>query len=463
VGADPDAMWKPGYTGVVAYPARPTLRAAPPQARRRRPSPWWAASAAALVVAGGALAVIERSGGDVSAPAGSSAVARIPDHAVKRWAATVDGRVSSVIGTEDVVLATTSDPFPTITALAADTGAVLWTSPAQVVTDGPFGAVAGNAVFRANPPGRLPELVAFDVHTGEVVWRHPFPKIDAGWDVDARRVLVIRYDSRRNRTTGVDLLDPATGATRASIDGADILLGERTAQVRDGDTFEVYDLDTLTSIGRITVPSLHDRPARIVPTATGTVAVIDGKVLLLDGAGRITASAEIPAFDTSTAPDAWAVPGSGVVVIQAGDMAAAVTVGSGRVRVTWTRRVWVLDRRHVGKLVVVLAEHIWTAATPASNTPVYVIDAATGDDVWSGTIDTSMPADGILTANGFVANLRLPGESGRSVAIGGIDLRGHVRWRRIRDGVNLALVPRGVVEAGPTPGQPDRTTLTMLG
>ncbi len=298
---------------------------------------------AGAAIAAGALAVIKRPGSDVEAHAGSSAVAQIPDHAEERWTATVAGPVSRVIGTDDVIVATTSGTFPTITALRADTGAELWTSATQVVTDGPFGVVDGNAVFRANPPDRLPELVGLDVRTGQVVWRHPFADASDGWGVDGGRVLLIRYDSRISSTTGVDLLDPATGATQASIEAPGIMLGDRTAQVRQDDSFELYDLDTLRSIGRITVPVLHDRPARIVPTATGTVALIDGKVLLLDDSGRVTASPEIPTFDVMTAPYAWAIPSTGIVVIQAGDIATGVIAGRGRVRTAWTRRMWVLD------------------------------------------------------------------------------------------------------------------------
>ncbi len=93
---------------------------------------------------------------------------------------------------------------------------------------------------------------------------------------------------------------------------------------------------------------------------------------------------------------------------------------------------------------------------------MFVIDAATGDDVWSGTIDTTLPADSILTGNGFIGNVRSHDDNGRHTAIAGIDLDGHTLWQHtIPRGAHTMLVPSGVVQVGPDDA--GRTTLTMLG
>jgi outer membrane protein assembly factor BamB len=135
---DPDAMWKPGFTGEVVY-VRPTGRG-----RMARPLVAGLGVALAAAVAGTLALTLH---GGTTQPASSSAVERIPATAEARWSANVPGWVDAVVGSADVVVATSSSGRPAITALGGRDGHRRWSEPSPGGVNGAVSVVDGVVVY----------------------------------------------------------------------------------------------------------------------------------------------------------------------------------------------------------------------------------------------------------------------------------------------------------------------------
>ena len=211
----------------------------------RRPRAWRLVGAVvAVVTAGAGLIVLRRE--DATA---AVAEPRLPTSVTARWSAIVPGQVWDVTATDDVVLAAAHGAQLHITALAAATGAELWSRRDDQATLAAVGVIGDIAVFLSSPTRGDDDLVGIDLHTGAERWRHPQPAKDATVLIGGRHLAVTRPAiGTPARIGGVDLLDPVDGSVRASIDGPDVRLGRDDVQVRDGDTFDIYDLDTFEHI-----------------------------------------------------------------------------------------------------------------------------------------------------------------------------------------------------------------------
>jgi hypothetical protein len=490
VDGDPDAIWKPGFTGEVVYerrtvperwrapPGLPAAEAAAPRAdpaddlevhdpaadpsappsHRAGATPWRAVGVTAAVVVAAALAVaVTRSGGRREDD--SSAIDRIPTTAAAQWSTSIGGDVTAVTGTDDVVVAVAD--ATTLTAVDRRTGSVRWSrtlAPLQVqdvtVVDGVVVAATTHAGVRFGD-----RLIGVDAGSGDERWRLPLADNVGAW-MDGHEVIVPHVRRHHPVLRGLDLIDPHTGATVRSITGDDIGFTGDDVQVRDGDTFRVYDLATFEPTAVVVLPALRGEPARIVTTAAGTLAVTSSQAALFDERGALVSSVPLGPSTADYVPFSWDL--HGIVVVQIDDVVKAVTVRDGRVEVAWSRRGNLLDRTGDGERARVAVMPPDGPLDPMTGALAAVWEASTGATIWTGKVPTRPDGFDVLTGNGFVAE-QATGDSFRR-AIAGIGLDGTVLWRhRVRRGSDTALVDGAVIELGPTPGRRNESTLTLFG
>ena len=411
---------------------------------------------AVAVTAGAGLLVARREDA-------TSAVAepRLPTSVTARWSAIVPGQVWDVTATDDVVLAAAHGAQLHITALAADTGAELWSRRDDQATLAAVGVIGDIAVFLSSPTRGDDDLVGIDVHTGAERWRHPQPAKDAAVLIGGRHLAVTRPAiGTPARIGGVDLLDPADGAVLASIDGPDVRLGRDDVQVRDGDTFDVYDLDSFEHTAHVAIPALAGAPATLALADHGIVAVTGDGVLLVGADGRVTDERALTASEPPTVPVAFGFGDH--VVVHVGGRLQVMAVEPDRLRTVWSwRDVQVVDASVSGRRALLAVVPAEAADQSVADVPIDVVDAATGAPVWSGHAD--LPRDGpLLTTTGFVAT-RPSGEVARRVILG-IDPSGQAMWTQpVGNGASTVVGAGALLEVRPTPGDTSSSTVTLLG
>ncbi len=401
----------------------------------------------------------------------SSTVTAIPTEVARRWKVAVAGQVTALAGSPDLVVAATVGATPTITAMRADTGTVLWTSPtrqAHVTSMAVYGNVV---VYASSPQNEGDEVVGLDGSTGASLWSLR-TSTRTGWVwVDPGHVLVARLAPGHEGIVGVDLLAPADGTVTASIDGGEIRFGDHVIQRRRGDTFELFDDDTLAATALIELASLHGRDANIARTSVGIVAATHGELQLLDDGGAVvTRTPIVGTGDPRVAPFLSAVTGRPDVVVATPGALTGFGVAGGGLATRWTRQAQLLDRRYDGDrplLVVLPADPDAVSGQDAplaqQDAPAAVLDATTGDQVWTGTM--AMPTAGgpVLTANGFVGTIPRRGDAAGRRAIAGIGLDGHRTWSHtVEVGTSVTLIGTGIIEYGATGGDLTRSTIALL-
>jgi outer membrane protein assembly factor BamB len=482
VGDDPDAIWKPGFTGEVVHgqPVAPPLpppdppadaidgvalvavdepaapaHAAPPPTHRRRLTPLQLVALGAVVVIVAATLALTLPGGR-HAPS-PSAVEHIPTAAARQWSATVPGHVDSVIGTADVVLVTSAADGRTVTALDGRDGSRLWRrvlSPSGIED---ITIIDGDVVYAAAPgrDGVGDELVGLDSRSGEERWRRRLPGPFAAV-MEGHRIIVQQVGTLHSELTELDLIDPHTGRTRRSIEG-DITFFVDGVQTRDGDVFRLFDLDTFERIDEVSLPALHGEPARITPTETGTLAITATRAVLFDARGVPLSSHPLPPQEGGLAPLVLNL--GGVVVVQSGEVVTALTVADGQIGAAWSRPGELADRTGSAEHALLAVQAPSSPPSPSSDAPIALVDASTGVTAWTGMAPVR-PPERLLADNGIVAEAT-GSHSRRSLA--GVGLDGTVLWRHtVTAGADTALIDGAVVEYEATPGRNDKTTLTLL-
>lgn len=289
---DPDAMWRPGYSGEVRYPVRASdggPDTVPPG--RRGPRTALIVAVAAAVVAVGAVAVV-RIGGDrpteVGAgdgvvpsstliprspplPATSSPTTSMPAPDLIRWSessrpssipldpvtqwstsfAIRDGaggvRLRAVAGSAGTLVAVIDRPGAVI-AMEPDDGTQRWIEDAADEAVVGLDIVGGVVLVRYVTSDGSGEVVAHDLETGAVRWSRALSASER-IVVPEGGVLLSRVQRSGDRPAGVELLTPHTGEVVRSIEGDDVRIGTGSVQRYDGELVEWFDLTSLNFLG----------------------------------------------------------------------------------------------------------------------------------------------------------------------------------------------------------------------
>jgi outer membrane protein assembly factor BamB len=393
---DPDAIWKPGYTGEIVY--RPSASATTRPPRRRLVLA--AAIAAAAVTA---VLVVSRftAEHDANEPSG---LERIPTQIRERWTATLESPLTAVTGTADSIVALAGIQLVT---LDARSGTERWRVPAPSAV-GDLEVIDDVIVFR-DVAGAEQSLSGFDLHDGHRLWSKTFSRGPA--TTFAQDALVIPGFSAGGMVTFLEFLDPWTGSRMAAFEGEEVTMSSTAIRRRVDDVVEWYDRDTFDLQARADLASLalDPFPTAGAPTDAGLVIAAFDRAWLLDGDGAVASSLALSR--KLVAP--WRLDeldGSGrYLVLQGVDTTTLLTIRDGRLEELWTRRVV-----PIGSLVdyeqTILTVQGWDSEwTP---TGLQVLDATTGR---------------ALGRNGFVAGTE-PADDG-SWSLVAYDLEGTELWR----------------------------------
>jgi PQQ-like domain len=405
---DPDAIWKPGYTGPIAY--RPATTEARSRPRRRR----LIAGGIGVAVATIAVLVVLRLTGDRDAP-GSSALDRIPTQIRERWTARLDGHVRAVTGSEDVVVVVAGGG---LVALDARSGTERW----RVPVPGDVGELElSDGVVVVHDVSRSAQsLDAFDLLDGHRVWSTTLrqaPEVALVGDS-----LVIPSVGTDGVVTSVEFLDPRTRRRRAAFDGDEITISSTAIRRRVNDVVEWYDRNTFELRARLDLAKLGLDRSRIagVPTDAGLVIATFDRASLLDGDGAVVSSVSLSQkLNAPWSLDALDESGR-YLVLQGVNATTMLTVRDGTLHELWTRPVapveWMVD---YSRTILTIRRQ------DSARTGLEAVDATTGRAIFLGR----QPGlhGPTLRRNGFVAGTE-PGEDGSWSAVG-YDLDGTELWR----------------------------------
>ena len=439
---DPDAIWKPGYSGPVVY-------AQPAQARprrRRRLAVIIAGMVAAIAV--GLLVSRIVVGGDAGE---SSKGERIPTQVREQWTTKLGGPVFSVTGTTDSIVAMTGAD-PALVALDAGTGAERWRVPASAQNLTSMDVIDDVVVvqyFSAEGGS----LAGFDVQDGRRLWSVQLRRAREALVADERVVGSLSPMAE----SGIDLYDPATGARLGSIEGDEVSISSASVRRRAGDVVELFDRNTFAPKGRIDLAGLGlDRFAvSAASTDAGLVVATFDRAILIDDDGTVVSSLAL-----SRRLDApWVLDeldGSGrFLVLRGRSRTTLLTVREGALGELWTRPAqvvgWFVDESHQ---VLALQPVIGQPLPP----PMEVVEATSGRTIWSGQESTLRVAWtwGVLGRNGFIAAVE-----DEPSTLGGYRLDGTLLWRLpVADRAWITFVPGALISVDVT--TPASPTLTLF-
>ena len=488
--ADPDAMWKAGYSAPAGEggsddpAADPEPRewfanygrteaaaspdASPPPAAEPVPPLAFEGmdenpadppiprdpTARRLLVGAMAMAVVAVGGvawqiGHDGSTAGRHVLASIPERAVPTWIAELStGHVTGVIGTRSTIVVlelVTND----LVGLSAESGQERWrvqVAPSRSIAQ--LEEVDGAAIVLVEESSGNRSIASYDLESGEQLWR------ENGLD---RSAFVAFQGSIYQLPGGVtdvaiQRLDPLTGERLNALTSQLSSVGwSHAATVRD-DFVEVFDLQTLERVGGpIAIGDV------VAASAFGDRVVglgRDAMLRLYGSTGDELSSLQI-AVDQ---PEQFDVTNSAepMLLVMADQEIVGYSLSGDRIAQVWrTGPVQVNEITDVGEHTYAVVQTV-VAAGPNGG-PVRVVDTATGDAV-------AEPRGGnwvSLGRDGFV--VEITDDQGVREAIEGYEYDGDQRWRfdLARDQQGVFLVDGGMVlVASDTTTQ--KSTLTYL-
>jgi hypothetical protein len=294
--SDPDAIWKPGYTGGVGH------ESSAPESRSRRRG----LVAVGVVILGAILGAIlvtfaGRARTDPE-PAVEADVERSLERVLERsrprtlppageliWSLNLTGtpdqqRVAGVAGSANTVVMMIGRPG-TLVALETADGTIRWSTPAPGESLTSL-AVIDNVAILGHVAGNGAEVVrGVDLDSGAVLWTR---SLALGERFTAEvSALVWRGRTLTDRPPGVDRLDPRTGLVSNSVSGRDVRIGVASVQRYQKHLVEWFDPVDLRAIGSWRLPGVgvetHRPPGRLelLDADQGIVAVqFESKLLI---------------------------------------------------------------------------------------------------------------------------------------------------------------------------------------
>jgi hypothetical protein len=239
---DPDAIWKPGFTGEIVYrPSATELTG--PRRRRRLVVAAGVASAAMLAVLALPRLTAEPDATD------ASALERIPTQIRERWTAAFDQPIGAVTGTEDVIVALAG---PELVMLDAGSGTQRWRVPAPNAV-GELEVIDDVVVFLHAAGGRQ-SLSGFGLDDGHRLWSKTLRQ---GSEMTlAADKLVIPGFSAGGMVSSLEFLDPHMGSRLAAFEGEEVTMSSTAIRRRVNDVVEWYDRDTFDLLARVDLATL---------------------------------------------------------------------------------------------------------------------------------------------------------------------------------------------------------------
>ncbi|HWM22789.1 MAG TPA: PQQ-binding-like beta-propeller repeat protein [Ilumatobacteraceae bacterium] len=493
-GADPDAMWKPGYSA-PAHDARdddpepdeeprqwfagygranvsvgdeespapdPASMLAPSDAVAEPPNDSSTTSGdrtarrmfvATLVLAAVAMGAIAWQLTGEDAVGGTRQLATLPIGAVPAWTTELDtSHVTGIIGTRSTIVVlelVTND----LVGLAAESGVERWrvnVAPSRSIAR--LEEVDGAAIVLVEESGGDRSIAGYDLDSGERLWREE--GLDRSFFV-AFQGIVYRLPegiTDDGAPAGLERLDPRTGERLNALTSELSSVGwAHAATVRD-DLVEVFDLQTLERVGG--------------PIAIGDVvaaSAFDGRIvgLGLDATIRLygVAGDELSSLQIEVArPDQFDVTNGSepMLLVMADDEITGYSLSGDRIEQAWrTGPVQVNEITDVGEHTYAVVQTV-VAAGPNGG-PVRVVDTVTGESV-------AEPDGGNwvrLGRDGFV--VEITDDTGLREAIEGYGYDGVQRWRfdLAREQQDVFLVDGAMVVVASSPTA-QTSTLTYL-
>ena len=187
-GADPDALWRPGFTGSWGYPV-----IAVPRPRRRR-WPWGVAVGA--VLAATAIVLAGFAGGEAGGATG------FPDTAVERWSLDLAGFEVGLVARDDGLVVLSDRRGGRLLAIDAGDGERRWEGrlPKGFVAD--LQVADGAVLALVREVGGDEVLVALDPADGSPRWAVPLGRAQV-LAVGAAGIVVERLRGRTERGIAV--------------------------------------------------------------------------------------------------------------------------------------------------------------------------------------------------------------------------------------------------------------------
>ena len=164
------------------------------------------------------------------------------------------GQVWDVTASDDVVLAAAHGSQARITALRADTGAELWSRTGDLATLAVVGIMGDTALLpdQSAPRRRRPRRLSTSA-TGVERWRRPVPTTGSLVQVAGHHVA--RHPRGRSTipigTSASTCSTPTTAASGPPSTAPTCAVRTHDVIVRDGATFDLYDIDTLTRLTHV--------------------------------------------------------------------------------------------------------------------------------------------------------------------------------------------------------------------
>lgn len=429
-GDDPDAMWRPGYTGSFGYPSmsRP----------RRRRSRVIVLAVLGLVGAAAGVVVLARPGGDRVDAAGQ----RIGVAAQLRWAASLDGfAVTSAAGSADGVIVLVDPVGTELIALDAATGERRWGLDLPGGRIDSVDVIDDVVVVSQTAKGDNAAVAGVPVRTGDIAWTHSIDRYDTVADEGDGRVAVVGAGR-------IELLDVHDGTTMAAVDG-EVSWSRSATQRRLGGRLEVLDRRTLRPAAVVDLEGLGagvgaDVEVRAVRTPDGIVVATPDAVLLLDGDGAEVRDALVVRQPGANSVGLELLDDTGrYVAAQHGDRLVVMTTSGGELRELWSDTAWLVDWRiDPTHRLVAAARVIGSIITM----PPVVLDAESGQPLWDApaAVQQSSPLQ-VFANDGFV-RVMAAGGIARAPLVIGYDLDRREMWRReVGPGSRVHVVDRGFV------------------
>lgn len=431
---DPDALWKPGFTGEVVYEARPGLRpvgdgAAPQAGRstRRR----LAITALIAIPAASVCAIVFWPSSDPSPQ--SSAAPRIPTSvSSERWSATSDVvNIVDVAATANTIVLA-GDFGRQLVALDADDGTERWRRPIDTAGYADVEVLDGTVIAIASPSADQVTVSSYDLGTGERMWFQDVapPATPA---VVRDRLVSISFGGNRGNLAALTAIDPVTGQHLATVAGRDVCFDSTGRVFQRSEAVVTWfggrDLRRRGSIDLRSFGAADALAVVVAPRDDDTVVVAAGStVRLLDASGNLLSSLELTNRSSTDSPveiesgvttDDHLLLGTGEAV------AYLVTVVDGDLTDRWQR-----SGSPVG-LIEHQSDHVLATTAPdlsgypsscggeiaSRGGPIEAVDAA-GATIWSGNQSPALTESGFVVADDDLGSIE------------GIALDGTTMWSR---------------------------------
>lgn len=402
MGDDPDAPWRPGYTGPEPKPPEATWdqpRSTPPSLSTAALDPWSREADGSPAAEGGPdgeirpaidpdeadrarqLAIDEAPNSDGPGLVGvvgvlvaiglvvavviavgllndgsdeTSTLLTIPESVDERWSADVPGVVQAWISGGAVVVRTNDE----LTGFDVETGDELWARPPGGESALIEVEVAGDVLLLLDRSADALIATGLDPLTGDDLWTRNVAELRQIFELRDR---IIEFEFDPDDDGGrFAILSPETGLPldeRLRVTDVSTTPPLISASTIDTDEPLLFDIDTGE---RIAVPFDVDGLAALTMAGGRLFALSDaGSLMIYDDAGEVVDEIDVTLGSDQEAPDdIFPVPGRAAVVVSAGGSSVGVAVVDDALEISWSIEglVQLVEQTDDGPRAIVVAD-----------------------------------------------------------------------------------------------------------